>query len=99
MQVGNRRGTPELRGRHRDRFIERISRVPSEPRCDLGLFASGGDYPADMLARGLAPIPHVEWMHPEIGVAVAIHMCIGRVMRELALEVLFQLDGIGRLGE
>src|ERR1700682_3723567 len=95
MEIGYRRGTSVIRGRHRNRLIERVGRLPAHSRRHLRLLASGRDHPSDVLARWLAPIPHVEWMHAVVGMSVPIHVSIGGIARELRLELLCELRRIG----
>src|SRR6202007_582116 len=62
-------------------------------------FPSRGDYPSHVLARRLAPVPHVERMHAVIGVAVAVHVNVGGGARELGLEVALEFGGLGGFAE
>src|SRR5579875_3933903 len=77
MQVRNRSRATQLRGGHRDRLIERVGRLPSHPRSDLGILAAGRDDAAEVLASRLAPVPHVERMHAVIGVPITVHVDVG----------------------
>src|ERR1700722_5001590 len=99
MQVGDAGGASLLRSCHRDRLIEAVGRFPSEARRDFGFLTSGGNDTPAMLPRGFAPIPHVEWMDAVIRVAVAVHVDVGRVVREFLLELIGELDRVGCLRE
>src|SRR5580700_3868073 len=99
VQVGYLGGATELRCRHRDRFIERVGRFPSKPCRDFRLLASRCDHAPDVLPRRFAPIPHVERMHAVVRVAVAVHVDVGGVARELAFESFLELDRISGFGQ
>src|SRR5215469_7468079 len=99
MQVCDGRRASQLGGRHRDGFIERIGRIPAQARGDFGLFAPRRDHPADMLAGGLAPVPHVERMYAVVGVPVTIHVNVSRVAREFLFELLLELSSFRRFSK
>src|SRR5271169_1200303 len=99
MEIGDTGRVAQIGGRHRDRLVQRVGRLPSHACCDFRLLASSRDYPSDVLASRFAPVPHVERMYAVVGVAVAVHVNVGRVARELGLEVALQFGGLGGLAQ
>src|SRR5262245_7941121 len=99
MRIRDGRRPSQLGGRHCDGLIERIGRVPAQARGDFGFFAPGRDHPAEVLAGGLTPVPHIERMHAVVSVAVTIHVDVSRVVREFLFELLLELGCFRRFGQ
>src|SRR5579864_3978106 len=82
---------------HLERVRHRGCRFEAEPP-DGAAIPADDDYGTEMLERVRAPVPHVEGVHPVVGVAGAVEMYVPGVGGE-GLLVLADARGVGRLGE
>ncbi|CAB4723496.1 unannotated protein [freshwater metagenome] len=98
MQVGDGRAGAHRPRRHLEGVGQRRGRAEAQAGCDPTV-ATHPDDVAHVVHRVRRPVPHVERVHPVVGVRGAVEVDVPGVVGELLLVLLTDDRRIGRLGE